>query len=117
MMSDYLKNTSKSVPKIVVEGKRQRSNTQTVEWVFFMIFLGLPMIMAPFGSIDRSIVNLGSLCAAVLIYLYIYRKTTLSNQTYIVYFIVLIFLYIQYAKTAVGYGVADGLSTLLRYIF
>ena len=117
MPIDYSKNASNFALETGVEGKRQYSSTQTVEWVLFMIFLGLPMVMAPVGSIDRSIVNLGSLCSAVLIYLYIYRKTTFSYQTYIIYFIVLIFLYIQYAKTAVGYGVADGLSTLLRYIF
>lgn len=117
MYDDYSQKGAKAASWRVVEDQRQRSSAQIPEWVLFMLLLGLPMFMAPVGSIDRSIVNLFSLCSSALIYLFIQRKTTLTYQTYLVYLIILIFLYIQYAKTAVGYGVADGFSTLLRYIF
>jgi hypothetical protein len=117
MFNDYSKNATKAASVIGVEGNRQPSSAQIPEWVLFMLLLGLPMFMAPVDWVDRSIVNLFSLCSSALIYLFIQRKITLTYQIYLTYFVILIFLYIQYVKTAVGFGVADGFSTLLRYIF
>ena len=117
MSNDYSKNAAKAASVIAAEGNRQPSSAQIPEWVLFMLLLGLPMFMAPFDWVDRSIVNLFSLCSSALIYLFIQRKITLTYQTYLAYFVILIFLYVQYVKTAVGFGVADGFSTFLRYIF
>ena len=117
MSNDYSKNAAKTASLIRAEDNRQPSSAQIPEWVLFMLLLGLPMFMAPVDWVDRSIVNLFSLCSSALIYLFIQRKITLTYQLYLAYFVILIFLYIQYIKSAVGFGFTDGFSTLLRYIF
>lgn len=67
--------------------------------------------------IDRSIINVFSLIICFFMYFITYRGSSIGFKNLIIYFLVIIFLFIQFSKTAIMYGFLDGLATFLRYIF
>jgi len=83
----------------------------------FIFFLNLPMFAGFLSFIDRSILNVFSLLICFSLYFYFYRVSPVSYKNLIIYLLVIVFLFMQFSKTAVMYGFIDGLATFLRYIF
>lgn len=101
--------------QIVVPNKFD--NVNSLRLVVFLIFLSLPMFSGVIGFIDRSIVNVFSVISSAIIYIFLYRKAKFTSQIYLLYLFFVVFLYVQFAKTAFEYDLTDGLATLLRYCF
>ncbi len=84
-------------------------------WYLIVAILALPLFAGIIPFIDRSFLNIFSSLTSLLLIAYIFRYHLFDYKSLLILVSIFLILFIQYSKTALEYGVSNGMATYMRY--
>lgn len=84
-------------------------------WYLLVAVLALPLFAGIIPFIDRSFLNIFSSSTSLLLIVYIFRNYLFDYKSLLILVSVFSLLFIQYSKTALEYGISNGMATYMRY--